>query len=208
MMLFACPACRSLNESPEHLAGSKVACRVCGQRLLVPGLAPAKTLLGQPVPDSPAPRPDLVEPVKEAPAAEAGRKVSIPCPACDCSIRVKEKHLGRQASCPACGASILLSLSQPPRPPAQPLTAACPGCGRTIPLQAHELSLTFECARCGTHFVPSQVAPLSEALAVPAIPAAVPISATPAAPSMASSVLPQAIPVESPPSALPAVLPR
>src|SRR5262249_47975455 len=31
-------------------------------------------------------------------------------------------------------------------------------CGRTIRLQPHELSLTVECAQCGTNFVPSQAA--------------------------------------------------
>jgi hypothetical protein len=55
-----------------------------------------------------------------------------------------------------------VSLPTPPRAPRQssadpvdssttPVT--CPGCGRAIPLQPHEVSVTIECARCGTRFV-------------------------------------------------------
>jgi hypothetical protein len=85
------------------------------------------------------------------------------------------------------------------------VTVQCPRCRRDIALQAHELSQTFECARCGTHFVPSQIAPLPVAVAVPIIPTAKPVSAVP---PMASSVPPRALPVEPPPSALPVVPPR
>jgi hypothetical protein len=43
-------------------------------------------------------------------------------------------------------------------PPVAILLFQCRKCGRAIPLQQHELSLTIQCARCRTQFVPSQVA--------------------------------------------------
>jgi hypothetical protein len=46
--------------------------------------------------------------------------------------------------------------SAAPRPAAA-LTACCPGCGRAIPLNGpHELTLTLQCARCNTRFVPAE----------------------------------------------------
>jgi hypothetical protein len=51
----------------------------------------------------------------------------------------------------------LFSEPSPAKPPPAPaLTACCPGCGRAIPLNGpHELTLTLQCARCNTRFVPA-----------------------------------------------------
>lgn len=105
--------------------GSKVACRLCGRDLRVPTQPPAKTLLGELVPDSPAPP----SPAPSAPQElnDAGQqKTSLACPACRRTFRVKQKYLGRQANCPACGAWILLSPASVAQAPFVELTPAPP----------------------------------------------------------------------------------
>jgi hypothetical protein len=58
MIRFACPTCRKVLKAPEHGAGRKISCPRCGQRLLIPPPIPVqnKTVLGQSMPDSTAPR--------------------------------------------------------------------------------------------------------------------------------------------------------
>jgi hypothetical protein len=50
MIRFACPACRSVLEAPNHKAGKKLACPKCAQRIQIPGAAKPKarnvTVLG------------------------------------------------------------------------------------------------------------------------------------------------------------------
>jgi hypothetical protein len=174
MIQFACPACRTLNKSPDDQAGGKAACKLCGQRLLIPNPTPAITVLGQLVPNMHTSGSGSSEPARKQYTDQVRKKVLVSCSLCHRLIRVKEKYLGRKATCPACGAAIVLSLVHTAPPPAIPFVSAvassavpiesasctCPGCGRVIPLQQHELHLTFECARCDTIFVPAnRIAP-------------------------------------------------
>jgi DNA-directed RNA polymerase subunit RPC12/RpoP len=111
--------------------------------------------------------------------------IRFACPACGKHLQVADRGAGLKVSCPGCGQRLLVpspatpagrdktvlgaplpsgersttAAAAPAKPaakrPAGTVPATCPGCGRAIPLQPHELSLTIECARCGTWFVPS-----------------------------------------------------
>jgi hypothetical protein len=101
-------------------------------------------------------------------ASQPVERVRVLCPGCQAGIRVPAAMVGKRVSCPKChhafeagpdGAMAPDSPSIPPPPRAGTVTATCPGCGRAIPLQPHELSLTIECARCNTWFVPAGLPP-------------------------------------------------
>lgn len=64
MIRFACPRCKSVLESPDHKAGSKVACPKCQQRLLIPTLPRSKTILAPLV--AHIPHPGIPQPSQEA----------------------------------------------------------------------------------------------------------------------------------------------
>src|SRR5262249_7209149 len=57
MIRFRCPTCKFVLESPGTMAGRKIVCPHCGQRLLIPNpVKPAEgsnTILGEPLPVSP-----------------------------------------------------------------------------------------------------------------------------------------------------------
>jgi hypothetical protein len=78
MIRFACPACKSILESPDRKAGNKVPCPKCGQRLQIPGgtVSRTRTILGAllpsrgpkavaqaPPPLPPRPGPAVEEPI-------------------------------------------------------------------------------------------------------------------------------------------------
>ena len=42
---FMCPTCKALMNAPPELAGTKVSCLKCGQRLQIPNLERSKTIL-------------------------------------------------------------------------------------------------------------------------------------------------------------------
>src|SRR5207253_7300230 len=61
MIRFACATCRNAIETPDDRAGDKMACPVCGQKLLIPPPLSRrkKTVLGQLLPSAePAPPED------------------------------------------------------------------------------------------------------------------------------------------------------
>jgi hypothetical protein len=101
---------------------------------------------------------------------------SIACPHCGAKLKVKAELAGRTVACPACRKPVTV----PAASRHAALTSRCPGCGRDIPLRGtHELSLTLECAKCSTRFVPAGGNPAGPS-PVTALPPADPLPPDPA----------------------------
>lgn len=98
---YRCARCGKSLESPAHLAGHKVNCPDCGQRLQVPQAAAVPVSPAAP-PSAPAPLAE-VEPIltvlpasHPAPADPARREYCL-----ECGVDVTERS--RVQTCPACG---------------------------------------------------------------------------------------------------------
>ena len=105
--------------------------------------------------------------------------IRFACPTCHSVQQAADHQAGTKLPCTKCGQRLLvpgtppaqektvLGEMLPPAPPPVPTTisAPCPGCERVIQVQPNEVALTFECARCGTKFVPSGGRSPSRALA-------------------------------------------
>jgi uncharacterized protein with PIN domain len=89
--------------------------------------------------------------------------IRFACPGCKSAFKVADRKAGWQTSCPKCGRQMVVPVQQPAAAAPTEATpdgvagnhARCPGCARTIWVRSHERDLTFECARCGTKFVPA-----------------------------------------------------
>ncbi len=117
MIFFQCPSCRKTMKTADNASGHKVACPLCGQRILVPPRAQAtnKTVLGQPVPDpTTAPRVPPAGPEPPPPVLPPG-KVLVSCPGCARSILLPPNELSWTIECSRCG---MRFVPVPPRPAA------------------------------------------------------------------------------------------
>src|SRR5262245_19267204 len=90
MFQFRCPTCKSTIAAPEEMAGEKVSCQRCGQRLMVP-TPQNQTVLGE-----------ALEWAPSRPVASTTVPVE-PCPACGRELSVTPELIGRWVSC-QCGA--------------------------------------------------------------------------------------------------------
>lgn len=124
-VIYWCPTCPALLETPQRLAGQEVACPACGKRHPVPGEFAARRALG--------PR-------------EAWFAFEAPC----CSERVEalKESAGRLTVCPHCmrtftvprHAEALAGPHRTARGPGEVVqrggTSHCPNCGMRIPTRA------------------------------------------------------------------------
>jgi hypothetical protein len=106
--------------------------------------------------------------VMNAPASGVGRKCT--CPKCGQRLRIPPPPKGTVLATPLPSRQGPAWKQQPPpeRDGSQPVVplvgdnpamvaVPCPGCGRAIWLPPNELSLTIECSKCATRFVPVPV---------------------------------------------------
>lgn len=99
---YRCVRCAHPLESPARMAGGKINCPSCGQRLQIP--QPASALPPVPVhtvaPAPPAPEPPVLRPAAPAPAPAAAPAVRVEnC--LECGIDVSQRP--RVQTCPDCG---------------------------------------------------------------------------------------------------------
>jgi DNA-directed RNA polymerase subunit M/transcription elongation factor TFIIS len=90
---FACPSCKAILESLEDVAGGKVACPRCAQRILVPLPASNKTKLAEPVDVTPD---EAISQVRIL-SSRRKRPDEKHCVECGAIIRA------RAELCPSCG---------------------------------------------------------------------------------------------------------
>jgi uncharacterized protein YkwD len=106
--------------------------------------------------------------------------IRVLCPVCRKVLELADDTAGQVIPCQWCGKQMLVPASvlapkqanptriaptrphpapptvvEPPAPPPGQVVVGCPGCGRAISLPARELTMTIECARCDTRFVPA-----------------------------------------------------
>jgi TM2 domain-containing membrane protein YozV/DNA-directed RNA polymerase subunit RPC12/RpoP len=111
---FGCPTCKTVLSAADDQVDSKLACPTCGQRLQVPA-PPNKTVLGQALPEPPAPGESPFEPERWASAAPPPRKPFSPppppsghvieCPGCKQKVSVPHGMVGQDVQCPYCKAT-------------------------------------------------------------------------------------------------------
>jgi DNA-directed RNA polymerase subunit RPC12/RpoP len=101
---YNCPRCKKSLESPARMAGQKLNCPDCAQRIQVPQ---------PPVATAPVLTP-AVGPVAHAP----GEEIHYHCPRCKKSLESPARMAGQKLNCPDCGQR--LQVPQPAAPPLPP----------------------------------------------------------------------------------------
>lgn len=97
MISFQCPTCQTSAHVDELMAGQKIACPGCGQRLRVP--APQdRTIMGELVPPSRA----ALQSVHSTPAISATSVIRCVCPHCQATIKADGRKAGTRVACPRC----------------------------------------------------------------------------------------------------------
>jgi hypothetical protein len=152
MIRFLCPACRAVLEFPDHKAGTKIPCPVCSQRLLIPPPVQAqnKTILGQPLPESPpsasmqatGPVPDWLPDV-ERPQVDKSELNSINL---DTGPWQSPDDRGQPLHASADPQSV------PEPPPRQVPIGDCPGCHEPLSVSEALVGRWIECPKCGMGF--------------------------------------------------------
>src|SRR5262249_47435395 len=100
---YSCPACQVVLEAQDNMAGKKIICPKCGQRLLIPSPTRNKTILGQLLSD-PAPSTSLSLPGTQPPfALPPPGSLLVNCPGCRFPVMISSEVVGRRVGCSICG---------------------------------------------------------------------------------------------------------
>src|SRR5947209_1716645 len=126
MIRFACPACKSVFETPDDKAGRKTTCPKCRQRLQVPSptIRPPrnKTVLGSLLPPVPGPPPAVSAPAVSDTSPPVNT-FTAGCPFCGLRLYINPAWTGGKVRCPKCKAEFVVNtspVSQPELPEASP----------------------------------------------------------------------------------------